>query len=68
VGWVLFWLGFALVLALMYFAPYLRRRTRRLYEKPASTEGVPSDASIRSAELGRGPGYWQSGGLPPPTQ
>ena len=64
-GWLLLWLGVAIVLALMWFSPHLSRKRPEHTGPPGPTEGLPSDASIQSGELGRGPGHWTGSGMGP---
>ncbi len=59
VGWIAFWAVVAVGLALMWFSPYLRRRNRPpvYVGKPGSSEGAPSEASVRSGAVGRGAAF-----------
>jgi hypothetical protein len=65
-GWLIFWVGLGVAMLVMWLVPLIRPRVPRMGERPGSTEGLPSEESIRSGELGRGPGYWtgSSGGWP----
>ena len=52
----------SVVLLAMWVIPLIRPRVPRMGQPPGSTEGLPSEESIRSGELGRGPGYWAGSG------
>ncbi len=66
-GWILFWVAAVVVLALLWFSPYLRRRARSGSSgAPGRTDGRTFEG-LREAERARGlsgggPGGWGDGG------
>jgi hypothetical protein len=63
VTWVTVWAVVIAVLLVLWFWPLVRhRRPPSGVTRPHDTEGHPSEASVRSGELGRGPGYWAGTG------